>query len=229
MQAQQKQRILLVEDNLTTSRLVHEILHKLDSDIISTRSLEASYNTCARSAFDVAIVDRKLLDGDGLELVAYLQDTAFSTRVLVVSHMGQATDRVRALESGADDCLSKPFNPGELLLRTKKLLNLRKQAPQHNYFLGSYTFKQDEGVFSTAHFTVQLQRREAQLLSLLWQQYPATVTRESIIEKIWGDTASFAARNTVEVYIRRLRSRLGDQGSFIQTVRGYGYRLMPSL
>lgn len=228
MLASAKSRILLVEDNLSTARLVHEVVRKLQAEVISVRSLEESYRSCARGNFDVAIIDRKLTDGDGMELVAFLQDAAFATRVLVVSHLGQATDRVQALEAGADDCLAKPFSPGELLLRTKKLLQVSKQSPQKRYSAGQCTFVPDEGLFTSPTFSVQLQRREAQILEMLWQRHPALVSRAQIISKLWGDSASLSAKNTVEVYVRRLRIHLGPCADLIGTVRGYGYQLLPN-
>ncbi len=217
-----KPRILIIEDDHSLSLL---LLHCLGNHYLVhlAGSLAEAYRVLDKQKIDLVIIDRVLPDGDGLELVSYLHDNSFLTRSLILSHKSMLADRVDGLQTGADDYLGKPFGTSELLLRVKRLLE--KEKISRTDMIETNTFKLDlqSGTVSAQQFNVQLRRREMQILAFLMRRRNQVVDRNSIIAGVWGAVTAQPTTASLDVYVRRIRLRLGKYASCVKTHRSYGY------
>jgi two-component system response regulator TctD len=218
-------KILLVEDDLQLQQLLKSSFEKLYITS-QARSLEMAYAELEKSKYDLVLVDRGLPDGDGLELIEYLHDTHYQTKVLALTTKAQLQDRVEGLEQGADEYLSKPFGLAEVKLRIDKLLRIDKKINTTVLTLGTYEFIPTMGVLKINEREVTFRKREAQIFECLLRYKNQVVGRETIIADVWAGEDLYPTETTLDVYIRRIRVLLGSQSSLIKTIRGFGYKLM---
>ncbi|MCA9368694.1 MAG: response regulator transcription factor [Pseudomonadales bacterium] len=218
--------VLVVEnDPLLTQSLKNHCKHK-GIPAHFTGKLTAALDLIEQEKFSVVVVDRMLDDGDGIELVEYLHDISPQTKVIVCSNMGSEHDRIYGLETGADAYLSKPFSFSEFSLILEKLLRVHKQIESHVLRAGAVVLHTSSGVVTIGNCTKQLRKKETQLLACLMIHKNTVVSRNDLIEYVWGITDSQPNYNTLDVYIRRIRMSFGkDHAHFIQTKRGFGYLL----
>ena len=218
-------KILLVEDDLQLQQLLKSSFEKLYITS-QARSLEMAYDLLEKSKYDLVLVDRGLPDGDGLELIEYLHDTHYQTKVLALTTKAQLHDRVEGLEQGADEYLSKPFALAEVKLRIDKLLRIDKKINTAVLTLGRYEFFPTMGVLKIDERDVTFRKREAQIFECLLRYKNQVVSREAIIADVWAGEELYPTETTLDVYIRRIRVLLGTQSNLIKTIRGFGYKLM---
>ena len=188
-------------------------------------------NTCAmgQTLFtshnpDLIILDLGLPDRDGLELIRFVRQK-FLTPIVVLSARTTEQDKIEALDLGANDYITKPFGIMEFLSRVRAAL--RRSAPEEKQNV--YAFHEillDNARHSvTVNGThVDLTYKEYSLLRLLLENTNLVVTRETILQVVWGTDISVESR-TVDMHIRTLRKKLGDAGKYICTVRKVGYKL----
>ena len=173
---------------------------------------------------DVIVLDVMLPDMDGLEVCRRLR-RGLTAPILMLTARDAVPDRVAGLDSGADDYLVKPFDFDELLARIRALL--RRSIPQSEEVLAFADLRLDTGTREAyrAHRRIELTTREYELLALLLRHPRQVLTRDQILERVWGDTE--VDSNAIEVHIARLRDKLEAEGEarLIQTVRGAGYTL----
>jgi two-component system, OmpR family, response regulator len=213
-------RILLVEDEDRIASFVTKGLaaHGYEVERVSTgadalrRAPEA----------DLAILDLGLPDIDGLDVLTALRSTVTDLQVIVLTARGDVGDRVRGLERGADDYLSKPFAFEELLARIRARVRTLEQVDRrHLQHAGVRMDLLDRQVRVDGR-RVELSGREFELLEAFLREPSRTLSRETLLSRVWG--LEFDPRsNLVEVYVRYLRRKLGS-GRII-TVKGRGYRL----
>jgi two-component system phosphate regulon response regulator PhoB len=145
--------------------------------------------------------------------------------VLMLTARAEEVDRVIGFELGADDYVTKPFSPRELVLRVNAILR-RKEAPQEGekvFRIGDLLIDIDRHQVSVKKKTISLTSTEFKLLVELIKNRGRVQTRERLLDKVWGYTYEGYAR-TVDTHIRRLREKLGPAGEWIETLRGVGYR-----
>jgi two-component system response regulator MprA len=176
------------------------------------------------AALDLVVLDVMLPGMDGLEVCRRLR-RGTNVPILMLTARDAVSDRIAGLDSGADDYLVKPFDFDELLARVRALL--RRAQPQSGNQLAFADLRLDIGTRETyrGERRVDLTTREYELL-LLFMRHPRQVlTREQILEQVWGDTDMES--NAIEVHIARLRDKLEAEGEerLIQTIRGAGYAL----
>ncbi|MCE5343763.1 MAG: response regulator transcription factor [Eubacteriales bacterium] len=185
-----------------------------------------------RSALDKTMPTLVLLDvmlpgEDGMTLLAGLRRDPRTKRlpVILVTAKGAEMDKVRGLDAGADDYLSKPFGIMELLARVRALLRRSKEAvPAQVFTVGALMLDRERHLVKAAQENVELTHMEFELLSFLMAHTGKAVTRELLLDDVWG--LGFAGdTRTVDVHIRSLRQKLGDCSTMIHTVRGVGYKL----
>jgi two-component system phosphate regulon response regulator PhoB len=148
-----------------------------------------------------------------------------SIPILMLTAKAEEVDRVIGFELGADDYVTKPFSPRELVLRVKAILR-RKEAPQEiekKIQIGDLSIDMDRHDVSIRKILIQLTSTEFKLLVELASKRGRVQTREILLDKVWGYTYEGYAR-TVDTHIRRLREKLGSMGDYIETIRGVGYR-----
>ncbi len=214
--------LLLVEDDL---RLGNALLKLLSTfyRVHWVRKLEAAQRHFEAADYDLVLLDLGLPDGDGVGWLASLRAAGSDLPVLIISARDALDERVRGLDTGADDYLVKPFEPDELLARIRVLLRRKAGSAQARLTAGSLSFDAQSQQFYLDDEPVSLPPKERQILSVLIQAGDRPVSRERLLQQLYGlgDTAE---SNTLEVHIHGLRKAIGRER--IETVRGLGYRLV---
>jgi two-component system phosphate regulon response regulator PhoB len=173
------------------------------------------------------ILDLMLPEMDGKDVCRTLKSNVLtqSIPILMLTAKAEEVDRVIGFELGADDYVTKPFSPRELILRVKAILR-RKEVPQESekvLRIGDLLIDIDRHRVSIKEKPIQLTSTEFKLLYELASKRGRVQTRENLLDKVWGYTYEGYAR-TVDTHIRRLREKLGKMGGTIETIRGIGYR-----
>lgn len=176
---------------------------------------------------DLILLDIMLPGEDGYAVLEYLKgrpDTK-DIPVIMVTAKEEEYDKVRGLEGGADDFITKPFGMMEFLARVKAVLRRTKkqEQPKEYHHRGLTVDMKSRKVWENGR-SVDLTLKEFELLRYLLENQGMVLSREKILEKIWG-YEFYGETRTVDVHIRTLRQKLGDEGSMIETVRGVGYRI----
>ena len=176
---------------------------------------------------DLILLDIMLPGEDGYAVLEYLKgrpDTQ-DIPVIMVTAKEAEYDKVRGLEGGADDFITKPFGMMEFLARVKAVLRrTKKQEIPREYHYKELTVDMKSRIVWENGRSVDLTLKEFELLRYLLENQGTVLSREKILEKIWGYEI-YGETRTVDVHIRTLRQKLGDSGSLIETVRGVGYRI----
>jgi DNA-binding response OmpR family regulator len=219
-------RLLIIEDEGDLGELLKSNLARrgFAVDWYGTRAdAEAAL---AIGTYDLILLDRRLPDGDGLDLLRHLRAAGSATPVIVITAQDAVVDRVEGLNSGGDDYLVKPFATDELVARINAVL--RRPAQAHNQVLRVGNIALDTGTreVRVAEKPALLPRRELTLLELLLRRAGRVVTRNSIADGLYAHGEE-AESNAVESHVSRLRKRLATLGGdvAIRTVRGIGYIL----
>lgn len=176
---------------------------------------------------DLILLDIMLPGEDGYAVLEYLKgrpDTQ-DIPVIMVTAKEAEYDKVRGLEGGADDFITKPFGMMEFLARVKAVLRrTKKQEQPKEYHYKSLTVDMKSRKVWENGRSVDLTLKEFELLRYLLENHGTVLSREKILEKIWGYEI-YGETRTVDVHIRTLRQKLGEAGAMIETVRGVGYRI----
>lgn len=171
--------------------------------------------------FDLALLDMQLPDGPGKELSRKLYLS--HTPIIYLTVVDDEDEIVNALENGAADYITKPFRIRELLARIKKTLHGEKETDKA-INIGAAVIDTDSGKVYIGNRLISLTALEYRLLLIFAENQSVLLTREQILERIWDISGNFVEDNTLTVYIKRLRKKLGDAVN-ITTVRGLGYRV----
>lgn len=179
---------------------------------------------------DLILLDIMLPGEDGISILRRLRslpDTA-AIPVILLTAKNTEYDKVIGLDSGADDYIAKPFGMMELVARIRAMLRRSQDkllsADSHPLTAGAISIDERAHTVCVSGRDVQLTLKEYQLLVLLMKNQGAVLTRDVLLENIWGYGSESETR-TVDVHIRTLRQKLGDSGAMIETVRGVGYRM----
>ena len=217
-------RILLVEDD---TMIASGILYALETEgyetnhatrIKDARSLIQHYN------FDLAIIDMQLPDGTGFDVSEILKSTA--TSVIFLTVVDDENTIVRAFDEGAQDYIVKPFRIRELLARVRRILsaNIKNGEKDNIIYMGHAAIHTDEAKVYVNDKSIELTALEYRLLLIFASNKGILLTRQQILDKIWDADGNFVEDNTLTVYVKRLREKLGE-AIHIETVRGMGYRV----
>ena len=217
-------KILLLEDD---TMIASGILYALETegyetnhatDIKDARSLIENYN------FDLAIIDMQLPDGTGFDVGKILENTA--TSVIFLTVVDDENTIVRAFDEGAEDYIVKPFRIRELLARVRRILsaNIKNGEKDNIIYMGHAVIHTDEAKVYVNDKIIELTALEYRLLLIFASNKGILLTRQQILDKIWDADGNFVEDNTLTVYVKRLREKLGE-AIHIETVRGMGYRV----
>ncbi len=220
-------RVLLVEDERALAEIISDVLReeRFDVDVAydGTEGLEMALT----ENYDVIVLDRLLPGLDGLEVCRRLRYEQIETPVLILSALGDMPQRVEGLDVGADDYLGKPFAFEELLARIRALARRASHAVLPDMLeVGAIRLDQQRRSVTLAGRPVELSQREFALLEYLMRNAGQVLTRDQILEHVWGYDAD-PAGNAVDLYVHYLRRKLGHGHcpAPIETVRGIGYRM----
>ena len=215
-------RVLLVEDDEALSQAVCGYLRAKAFVVDAVPSLAQAGAALHAAQYAAVLLDLHLTDGDGLSLLPQLRGLKERPIVIVLTARDQVSDRIHGLDAGADDYLVKPYDPGELLARLRAVERRRSTAQLPVLHLGELQIDQSREQVRRAGVPMALTQKEWALLRVLATRPDHLHTRERLQDALYGfddDTGS----NTLEVFISRLRRKLGRE--HIETVRGLGYRL----
>jgi DNA-binding response OmpR family regulator len=195
--------------------------------VLSAADGEEALAIHARSDPDLVILDLMLPRIDGLEVCREIRRRG-TTPILMLTARSDDIDTVVGLEVGADDYVTKPFNPRTLVARVKAILrrssgNVASIRPIE---VGALRIEPRRREATIHGRRLVLRPREFDLLAALARDPEAVLTRDALLETVWGTDFPGETR-TVDVHIAELRKQLGDDGPSIETIRGYGYRLLP--
>ena len=215
-------RILIVEDEITISRLIAVSLRRAGYDCTVANDGSTAADLIAEHDFDLALLDIMLPGLDGYELLGYLRP--LGVPVIFITAKGATKDRVRGLQLGADDYIVKPFEIEELLARVEAVLRRTGRGGRE---LRAYDVVLDtvDRVARQNGEPLDLRRREFDLLELLMRNRGAALYRDVIFERVWGELPDTESLRTVDTHIARLRKKLGWTDKQIETVFKIGYRL----
>ena len=216
-------QILLVEDDAVLADGLLRALQAQDMAVTLVRDGLAADAALQSGGVDVAVLDIGLPGIDGFEVVRRLRARGAATPVLLLTARDAVEDRVRGLETGADDYLVKPFATAELVARIRALA--RRHAPLSSVItLGRLSLDSATRRARVGEHAVELSVREWGVLEYLLQHAGRVVSKQQIIDAIlpWGDDVT---PNAVEVYVSRLRLKLDGADVAIRTIRGFGYLL----
>ncbi len=220
-------RILVVEDEIHLAEALVQMLKKNNYTVDSVYNGEDGYDYAMSNIYDVIVLDLMLPKMDGITVMKNMRKYGNDTLVIMLTAKGEISDKVRGLDSGADDYLAKPFNTEELLARIRALGRRRGEIiPDKGMTFGDIELDPANMRLSCGVKDINLTHKESELLEYLIANKNAVLSKDMIIEKLWG-FESEAEANHVEVYISFLRKKLKDVGSQVSivTVRGVGYSL----
>jgi len=219
-------RLLVIEDEARIAELVKRQLERAGFVVDAVRLCADAREALSLTAYDAAILDLGLPDGDGLNLLAELRATRSLLPVLVLTARDAVEDRVCGLDAGADDYLVKPFAMAELVARTKALLRRPGGALGLTLEAGNIVFDTIGRDVRVAGTGLQLPRRECAVLEHLMRRLGRVVPKSVLEEKLYGIDDELES-NAIPVHVHHLRRRLLDAGATaeIHTVRGVGYLL----
>lgn len=217
-------RILVVDDHAETRRLLRRNLELASHGVKTARSRAEAEDAVALGRFDAIVLDVMLPDGSGIDLCRDLRAASLSVPVLLLTARGQVRDRVDGLEAGADDYLVKPFAIVELLARVKALGRRGPVLRDRTITVGPVEVDLGRRRVRAGGSVVPLTAKELAIMEVLACRRGGVVTREHILESVWGD-ADAAAAQSLEVLVARIRRKLGAAAPAVATVRGLGYVL----
>ncbi len=218
-------KILVVEDERRVGAFIERALTEQGYTAQQVSSCAAASDALADTPFDAVVLDLGLPDGDGLDLLRSWRASGFNEPVLILSARDAVDDRIRGLNVGADDYLSKPFSVDELVARVRSLIRRHSGAKVTVLNQGPLRLDLVAHLVTYDGKPVELTSREFALLELFLQNANRVLTRTLIAEKIWQASYDMET-NLIDVYVRRLRQKLEPLAlrPLIKTVRGTGYQ-----
>ena len=217
-------RILLLEDD---TMIASGILYALESEGYETNHatrIKDARSLIEHYKFDLAIIDMQLPDGTGFDVSEIFKNNA--TSVIFLTVVDDENTIVRAFDEGAQDYIVKPFRIRELLARVRRILsvNIKNGEKDNIIYMGHAVIHTDEAKVYVNDKSIELTALEYRLLLIFASNKGILLTRQQILDKIWDTDGNFVEDNTLTVYVKRLREKLGE-AIHIETVRGMGYRV----
>lgn len=219
--------IYLLEDDDSIRKLV---IYALNSQGYEAKGFERPaefWKAMGQAQPDLVLLDIMLPEEDGLTILQKIRAAAGTKKLPVIMLTAKNTeyDRVVGLDSGADDFISKPFGMMELVARVRAVLRRTESREENSdYQLGELFVSPKRHVVKVDGEEVSLTNKEFELLCLLLEHQGMAMTRDAIMDGVWGQEFSRENR-TLDVHVRTLRTKLGSAGHYIETVRGVGYKM----
>jgi two-component system, OmpR family, response regulator RegX3 len=224
-----KRTILLVEDEESITTPLVEALEREGFDTAVSATAGESLEAAERVKPDLVLLDVMLPDGSGFDVCRELRSRS-RVPIIMLTARGEEADRVAGLELGADDYVVKPFSARELVARVRAVLRRTAEAGERRAEgvteVGEVRLDPARRTVAFHGQELELSRKEFDLLRLLIENAGSVVTRERLIDEVW-DTNWFGSTKTLDVHVRGLRKKLGDDSGaprYIHTVRGVGFR-----
>lgn len=219
-------RVLIVEDEIRLAEALAQILkaNKYMTDVVNSGLDGFDYGLSG--IYDVIVLDVMLPEMDGFTIAKKLRDNKIQTPIIMLTAKDSTKDKVTGLDCGADDYMTKPFVPDELLARIRALTRRQGEVQLNEAAFADLTLNLSTGDLSCGNKSIHLNYKEAEILKLLMANPSSAVSKEDLITKVWGYDSD-ATDNNVEAYISFLRKKLQylSSGVGITALRKVGYRL----
>ena len=224
-----KKRVLIVEDEPDIVRGLCDALEFEGFDVASTGLGREGVRLMREQPADCVILDLMLPDINGYQVCEEIRSTNALVPIIMLTARGQESDKIRGLEVGADDYMTKPFSVGELLARIGAIFRRLHRLPVEDVIrIGDNVVDLAKHTLTRAKKSTALTFYEVELLRLLWEKSGQPVSRDEILDKIWG-TEAYPSNRTVDNFIVKLRKKVepAAEPRHILTVYGLGYKLAP--
>jgi DNA-binding response OmpR family regulator len=229
--------ILVVDDDAKIVRLVRTYLERDGFSVVTAADGPSALDAIERHRPALVVLDLMLPELDGRAVIRAVRrdDAAAATPILIISARGSTIDRIAGFEDGADDYLPKPFSPAELVLRVKSILRRTAgtnpdAAARARLTLADLVVDLDRHEVTRDAVPILLTKVEFQLLTSLIEAGGRVLSRDQLLDAVYGREQTDVLDRTVDVHIGRLRDKLGDDADhprYVATVRGVGYRIAP--
>ena len=218
-------KILLVEDNETIIIGLKYSLEQEGFAIVSTKTKKETEEIILKQEIDLVLLDITLPDGNGFDICKLIKEKR-DIPVIFLTAQDEETSVVIGLDVGADDYITKPFRTRELISRINSVLRRYGKSVEKSNIIQYKNIKIDTNMAKVYKDNVEIvfTSLEYKILLMLFTNKNKLITREQLLDKIWDFAGNFVNDNTLTVYIKRIREKLGDE-SIIKTVRGLGYRV----
>ena len=219
--------IYIVEDDKNISEIESYALKNSGYQVDSFENAKTFWSRCQERKPDLVLLDVMLPDSDGIEVLKKIRRNPDLKRVpvIMVTAKSSEIDKVKGLDNGADDYITKPFGIMELISRVKALLRRMNQDEEEKQLeFQNIVLDCEKRQVMLDGQLCELTYKEFELLKLVLQNAGIVMTRENIMEKVWGIDFEGESR-TLDMHIKTLRQKLGDAGKHIKTVRNVGYRI----
>lgn len=220
-------KILVIEDDVEMLRTILRYLDSFGFVCEGARSFADGAEKIGTYQYDCIVLDVNLTDGNGLDLIPAVKESQEHTGLLILSANDKVEDRIRGLDEGADDYLTKPFHLAELNARIRSIVRRKKFNGSNILEVGSLKIDTGAQEVTVNNEKLKLTRKEYQLLLFLVSNKNKVVTKMSISEHIWGDYIDQAdSFDFIYAHLKNLRKKILEKGGedYIQTVYGIGYK-----
>jgi two-component system, OmpR family, phosphate regulon response regulator PhoB len=220
--------VLVVEDEEAIREMLVLALEQAGLTVVAVASAEQALQTLAETMTDLLVLDWMLPGVSGIELARRLKNDAGYKElpIILLTARGEEEDKIRGLEIGADDYMTKPFSPKELIARIKAVMRRSGKLSESGLLnVGDLTLDAEQHRLMIAGQTLEVSPTEFRLMQFFMTNPDKVYSRTHLLDQVWGRSVYIEER-TVDVHIRRLRKILAAYGreELIQTVRGFGYR-----
>jgi DNA-binding response OmpR family regulator len=225
--------ILIVEDDPALALGLSDTLSFEGFRVIHAPNGEAALELTAREHPDCIILDLMLPGMNGYQVCSSIRSSDSVTPIIMLTARGQESDKIRGLDAGADDYVTKPFSVGELVARVRAAIRRRglRTTLSSAFKIGGVTVDPSTQTLARDGESQSISFYEAELLKLLHERQGTPVSRDEILERVWGTKAPQANNRSVDNFVVKLRKKIEPNGDdkprHILTVYGYGYKLVP--
>lgn len=224
-------KILLIEDEKSLAESVLQYLGQEGYNCEWAGNYDAASEKAHLYQYDCVLVDIGLPDGSGLDIIKLLKKIHSKSGIVIISAKGAIDDKIKGLEIGADDYLSKPFDLSELNARIKAVIRRRSFEGENDLQIGTITISPYKNQVFVKDHPVNLTKKEFDLLLFLVSNPNRVLTKESIAEHLWGDYMDMAdSYDFIYAHLKNLRKKLSEKSGeeYIQTIHGVGYKFLSS-
>lgn len=221
--------IYIVEDDRNIQEIELFALKNSGYQAAGFDSAKEFYAALDKKLPELVMLDIMLPDEDGLSILRRLRTRPDTQKIPVILVTAKASeiDKVKGLDGGADDYISKPFGVMEMIARVKALLRRSSSGEDNLLVSGGVTLDKEKRLVTVDGEAVELTYKEFELLRLLMKNAGIVISRDVIMERVWDSNFEGESR-TIDVHVRTLRQKLGDAGAMIKTVRNVGYAFDPA-